>query len=465
MKSVPALMIAGTGSDSGKTTVTLGIICALRERGLKVQPFKVGPDYIDPGHHAAAAGCPSHNLDGWMIPREGNLEIFHRAARGADVAVIEGVMGLFDGLDGTDESGSSAEMAGILKIPVILVVDASAMARSAAAVVRGFSSFEPGLKLDGVVFNGVGGPSHEEMLRAALASRSGIPCVGCLPENTDIHMDDRHLGLVTAAEISLISSLHRELARAAELHLDLDMLLDIAYRAGTPAPPHPPVIFAGEEPECKLPLAVAVDKAFSFYYQANLDLLEHAGAELIPFSPLDDSSLPAGARGLYIGGGYPEVFASRLAENRAMRECIAGEIAKGMPIFAECGGFMYLCRSIVVEDGREYPMVGAIPARAVMSGSLQALGYVQVTTLKESPLGPAGSVLRGHEYRWSRAKLPDEASRAYAVENMLRKSAGLKDGFAAGNIIAGYQHLHFAYQPRVALHFLESMRKKREEKW
>ncbi len=459
MKKVPALMIAGTESNSGKTTITTGIISALRAKGLRVQPFKVGPDYIDPGHHTAAAARPSHNLDGWMIPREANLEIFHRAVETADIAVIEGVMGLFDGLDGTDQSGSSAEMAGILGVPVILVVDASAMARSAAAMVWGFSSFDPALKLGGVIFNGVGGPSHEEILRTALASLGDIPCLGCLPRNRSIHMDDRHLGLVTALETTNISSLHRELARTAELHLDLGVLLDIASRANPPGPPHPPVIFGGEGPQCKVPLAVAMDKAFNFYYQANLDLLEHAGAEIIPFSPLSDSTLPPGTRGLYIGGGYPEVFASDLAENRAMRECISAEIARGMPVFAECGGFMYLCRSIALEDGSEYPMLGVIPARTAMSGSLQSLGYVQVATLKESLLGPAGCVVRGHEYRWSSAEWSDELDRAYAVENILRKTTGMRDGFAKGNIIAGYQHLHFAYRPSVAWNILEIMRK------
>lgn len=463
MKSMPAVMIAGMSSNSGKTTITMGLISALRKKGLRVQPFKVGPDYIDPGHHTAAASRASHNLDGWMISRQANLEIFRRASGTADMAVIEGVMGLFDGLDGRDQSGSSAEMANMLGVPVILTVDASAMGRSAAAAVWGFASFDPALDLAGVIFNNVGGPSHEEILREALASRCDIPCVGCLYRDNSIQMDDRHLGLVTAAEMAGMPRLIDKLAGLVGSRIDVDGIMQIGARAQIPALPQPPLLFEGESLRPKIPVAVAVDKAFNFYYRVNLDLLEHAGAEIIPFSPMEDASMPKEARGLYIGGGYPEVFAAELAENRPMRESVSAAIAGGMPVFAECGGFMYLCESIVTKNGREYPMVAAIPGKTLMTGSLQALGYIQVATAKDSPLGPAGSVLRGHEYRWSRAELPADAEPAYEVQGTLSKKDGVKGGFAVGNIVAGYEHLHFASRPESALHFLESIRKQKEE--
>ncbi len=462
MGRTPAVMIAGTSSDSGKTTITLGIISALVKRGLGVQPFKIGPDYIDPGHHSVAASRASHNLDGWMLSEEANVEIFHRGARTADVAVIEGVMGLFDGLSGTDQSGSSAQMAEILHVPVVLVVDASAMGRSAAAAVWGFESFDPNLELAAVIFNKVGGPRHERILREALASRCDIPCLGCLYTDSGIGMNDRHLGLVTAIETEGRQRLLEELAAKIASCLDLDALMNVAGRSRVPAPAPEPFLFKGERPQKTIPLAVAMDKAFNFYYRVNLDLLEHAGADIIPFSPLEDSALPAGAAGLYIGGGYPELFAAELADNGAMRKSMAREIAGGMPAFAECGGYMYLCESLVAGDGREHTMVGSISGRTVMTASMQALGYLEAATLEDSPLGPAGSRLRGHEYRWSRAELEEDAP-AYEVESTLAEPRFARRGFARGNLIAGYEHLHFASRPDAAYHFLETMRDKKEE--
>ncbi|OFW58991.1 MAG: hypothetical protein A2W01_09990 [Candidatus Solincola sediminis] len=458
-----AVMIAGMSSDSGKTTITLSLISALRKKGLKVQPFKVGPDYIDPGHHSAAASRPSHNLDGWMIPQQANVEIFHRASSTADIAVIEGVMGLFDGLDGRDQSGSSAEMAGMLRVPVILAVDASAMGRSAAAAVWGFSSFDPNLDLAGVIFNNVGGPSHEEILREALTSRCDIPCLGCLYREGSIHIDDRHLGLVTASEMKEAGHIFGRLAELALSRLDLDLLMNIAGQATIPAVSGKERLFKGENIGLKIPLAVAMDKAFNFYYQANLDLLEDAGAEIIPFSPLEETTIPAGVRGLYIGGGYPELFAAELADNRTMRESLRGKIAEGIPVFAECGGFMYLCDSLVAKDGREYPMLGIIPGRTVMTASLQALGYIEAAIANDSPLGAAGLVLRGHEYRWSKAELNRDVKPAYDVSSAPPRVSGTKSGFAERNIIAGYEHLHFASRPEAASKFLETMRKQKEE--
>jgi cobyrinic acid a,c-diamide synthase len=461
MAARPGVLVAATSSDCGKTTVVLGLIAALRRRGMKVQPFKVGPDYIDPGHHSVAASRPSHNLDGWMIPEAANLEIFQRASASADLAVVEGVMGLFDGLNGTDQSGSSAQMAAMLGLPVILVVDARAVGRSAAATVWGFSSFDPDLHISGVIFNNVGGPSHEEILRAALASRCDLPCLGCLGNCGSLHMEDRHLGLVTAAETSGMARLLEDLARVAESRLDLSRIIGIAATSRTPGA-QAASLFPGEPARDRVRLAVAMDKAFTFYYQANLDLLEHAGADIVPFSPLEDTSIPEGAAGLYIGGGYPELFASELAGNRPMLESIASRIARGMPAFAECGGFMYLCQTLKDVDGREHRMVGAITGMTRMTGRLQALGYIELTTLGQSPLGRPGSVMRGHEYRWSKAELAGKRP-AYRVERTLGGGEAIEDGYASGNVIAGYQHIHFASNPASAFSFVESMRNYKEE--
>ena len=310
------LVIAGTQSGVGKTTVTLGLLYALARRGLTVQPFKVGPDFIDPGHHTRAAGRVCRNLDGWMLSREANLALFRRQAREADVAVVEGVMGLFDGYDGASEAGSTAQMAKWLGLPVLLVVDARAMARSAAALVHGFASFDPALNLAGVVFNRVGSPAHLEYLQQAMTSLPGVRCFGGLPRDQELAIPERHLGLATAEDHPLDDAYLDHLADRLETHLDLPGLLAALPRLALPEEPAPAVT----PPLVRL--GVARDRAFCFYYPENLELLASFGAELVPFSPLTDRELPAGLDGIYLGGGYPELYAGQLAANAASsRRC------------------------------------------------------------------------------------------------------------------------------------------------
>ena len=346
------LMIAGSHSGVGKTTISLGLMAAFKKRGLKVQGFKVGPDFIDPGHHSRLLGTPSRNLDGWMLSKEYNLATFSQSMCGKDLGIVEGVMGLFDGYDGRSEAGSSAQMAKWLNCPVILVVDASSMARSIAALVHGFQTFDPDLPVEGVIANRVGSQTHTRFLAEAMESFPNIAFLGGLPRIEEITIPERHLGLITSDEDPYPIGLFDKLAALMEEHLELDKLYELPIcRVKSKNIPLPKVSQSG------LRLGVARDEAFCFYYQDNLDLLAHFGADICFFSPVRDSQLPPDLSGLYLGGGYPELFARELGENRSLKIEILAAAQGGMPIFAECGGFMYLTRSVEVGQ-RDYPMVG-----------------------------------------------------------------------------------------------------------
>ncbi|WP_437876839.1 cobyrinate a,c-diamide synthase [Sorangium sp. So ce513] len=409
-RAIPRLVVAGTASGVGKTTTTVAIARALRARGLRVALFKCGPDYLDPTYHARAVAGTSHNLDGWMMGREAVLSTFAAEAEGADVALIEGVMGLFDGASPTGEEGSTAEIAKWLDAPVALVVDASGMARSVAALVQGFAGFDPGLRVAAVVCNQVGSRGHLDLLRQAQRSP---PVIGGLPREEAHGFPERHLGLRTADEAALPEERFDHWGARAEEWIGLDALLAIAR--GAPALPEA----AGSAPGLVEPaqgapaggasaaarpprarIGVAFDEAFHFYYADNLRRLEAAGAELVRFSPLRDARLPE-VDALYLGGGYPEAHAERLADNAALREEIRAFAGRGGPIYAECGGLMFLTEAIRTLDGRVHPMVGLVPAEAVMCEKLQALGYVEVETQVRTILGGAGLRFRGHQFRYS----------------------------------------------------------------
>lgn len=350
-----AFLICGTHSGCGKTTVSLGLLAALRARGLAVQPFKVGPDFIDPGLHTQIAGSQSRNLDGWMLGRTWSEKLFRRLMAGADAGLIEGVMGLFDGRDGLTESGSSAEMAKWLEVPAVLVVDAKSMARSAAALVYGFVHFDPGLKFAGVIFNRVSGEKHLRYLKEALSSSCPeVAVLGGIPREEAVGIPERHLGLITADEMKLDSAWQLRLAAFLEKHLDIDLLLE-KTRYSMPRAVEPPTGIAMPAPRAILnghtapgppEIAVARDAAFCFYYPDNLELLEQAGARLHFFSPLGGESLPEKCSGAYLGGGYPELFAEAISRNFAFLDSLRGRAAQGMPIYAECGGLMTLGRFI-----------------------------------------------------------------------------------------------------------------------
>uniref|UniRef100_A0A7V4G939 Cobyrinate a,c-diamide synthase n=1 Tax=Desulfobacca acetoxidans TaxID=60893 RepID=A0A7V4G939_9BACT len=449
------LVIAAPHSGAGKTTVTLGLLAACRRRGLSVQPFKVGPDFIDPGHLARVSGRVCRNLDGWLLRREDNLASFARHARDAHLAVVEGVMGLFDGYGGMTEAGSTAQMAKWLGLPVLLVVDARSMARSAAALVHGFATFDPDLPLAGVIFNRVGSPTHLEYLSQALEQAGAVPCFGGLPREAALAIPERHLGLVTTEDHPLGGDYVERLADLMEEHLDLDGLL----AALPPVPLHeeaPPRC-----PPATVRLGVARDRAFCFYYPENLEWLARFGAEIVPFSPLEDRNLPE-VHGLYLGGGYPELFARQLSANFAMRRAVRERAAAGLPIYAECGGLMYLSREIHDLEGRSHPMAGVLPFGVRMFPRLKALGYREVTLTADSLLGPGGTRLKGHEFHYSEIITePPDLPRIYELTPR-RGGPPRQEGYSIHQVLASYVHLHFGSNPEAARHFADRCRRFKE---
>ncbi len=462
---IRALVIAGVSSGVGKTTVTLGLLEAFRRRGLAVQAFKVGPDFIDPGFHTRITGRPSYSLDGWMCPQESVVATVARQAADADLALIEGMMGCFDGLDGKSEEGSTAQIAKWLGAPVILIVDARAMARSAGAVVVGFERFDPGLDVAGVIFDRVAGETHYRWLREALEGTCRSVPLGFLPHRESLTLPERHLGLVTVAEQGLSEAYLDELEGIIEECVDLDRLLSLARSHITPEAERPA---AAGEPESRVPSAripatqikarigVAWDRAFQFYYPANLDLLRAAGAALVFWSPIKDSRLPD-VDALYFGGGYPEVYAGELSSNRAMLGAVREFARSGRPIYAECGGLMYLTEALEAEAGALYPMVGLLPTTVRMTSEL-ICGYTEVEVTQDTPLAPAGAILRGHAFHASRLdEVPASVPRAYTVR-MRRNVVPRAEGYLVGNSLMSYVHVHFESNPQVAEHLVACCR-------
>lgn len=447
--SIPRLVIAAPGTGQGKTTVAAALMRLLRDRGLRVAPFKAGPDYVDPTHHRAAAGRPGRNLDGWLLSPDTLRALFRRAVTGereADVAVVEGMMGLFDGRDAVGEEGSTAQTAKLLAAPVVLVLDVWTMARTAAAVVHGLHRFDPALPLAGVVLNRAAGPGHYALCRDAVEGETGVPVLGWLPPDPEISVPERNLGLVLAGERPM--DLDRLAARAAET-VDVDGLLAVA-RAASPLPDGPDPLPARVR-ERRAVIAVARDAAFDFYYEDNLDLLRGLGAELRFFSPLSDASLPEDAGALLLGGGYPELHAARLAANGEMREAVRRFAASGRPVYAECGGLMYLCEWLVDAEGARHAMAGVVPGASVMGGR-PTLGYREVVALRDSPIAREGETVRGHEFHYSVREPGPAGAAAY------RRPDGETEGVVAGpggNVLASYVHVHFGTAPRAAARLVE----------
>jgi cobyrinic acid a,c-diamide synthase len=442
--------IAGTASGVGKTTLTLGLIGALRRRGLEVQPFKVGPDYIDPSQHAQVAGRPSRTLDSWMLPASGVRELFARAARTADVAIVEGVMGLFDGRTGAGEIGSTAHVAKLLGLPVVLVVDAAKAGRTVAATVAGCRVVDPAVNLIGVVLNNVASDRHAEIGREAIESLAGVPVLGCLPRDPELRQDERYLGLVPAAERRLAPALVERATDHVASHIDLDRLL----ASSTVDPPRAEGtgLFPSEPVPSRVRIALARDEAFNFYYQDSLDLLAAHGAELVPFSPLRDAALPAGIGGVYIGGGFPELFAGALAANLPMLASIREAARDALPIYAECGGLMYLQDALIDADSVEHRMAGLLPGTSSLLGARLALGYREIEARTDTVLTSRGRRLRGHEFHWSRSDAPPAEMAAYTVLDGSERA----EGFARGSVLASYVHLHFATDPTIAPRFVDA---------
>ncbi|GJL57247.1 MAG: cobyrinate a,c-diamide synthase [Nitrospirales bacterium] len=452
----PRLVIAGTHSGVGKTTVTLALLSAFRAQGRTVQPFKVGPDFLDPGHHQLASGRESRNLDGWMLGGVLNQAIFQEAAHGADLSIIEGMMGLFDGSSPVKETGSTAELAHQLNAPILLVVDGSAMARSAAAMVYGYAKFDSSLHVAGVIFNRLTSEGHYLLLKEAVEKETRIPVVGYLRSDPDVSIPDRHLGLRTALEGSG-TEWYAKLGQLASATVDLVRVEQFAQSS-----PEMLITNSGIPAENirrvtrSVRVGVAVDPAFCFYYLENLQLLEKAGAELVRFSPINDPSLPE-VDLVYLGGGYPEIYADCLQRNVTMRQSIQAFAARGGVIYAECGGLMYLAKILRNFDGTLYDMVGVIPAEAAMSRKNLTLGYREMTVTHGGLLGEQGVRIRGHEFHYSTLHPEGDLEYLGYLTDGQGRDRG-RDGIVKGNVIALYTHLHFSSHPHAPLALVEAAR-------
>ncbi|MEU1654600.1 cobyrinate a,c-diamide synthase [Streptomyces griseofuscus] len=455
--STPRLVVAAPSSGSGKTTVATGLMAAFAARGLAVSPHKVGPDYIDPGYHALATGRTGRNLDAYLCGPELVAPLFLHGARGCDIAVVEGVMGLYDGAAGEGELASTAQVAKLLGAPVVLVVDASAQSRSVAALVHGFVSWDPQVRVGGVILNKVGSARHEELLREALDS-VGVPVLGALRRARPVETPSRHLGLVPVAERrALAVSAVSEMAELVSRGCDLPALERLARSAGTvpgdPAPWAPGLspTHDGPSPSAEGPkprVAVAGGPAFTFSYAEHTELLTAAGAEVVTFDPLHDEELPEGTAGLVIGGGFPEVYAAELSANGPLRKAVAELARSGAPVAAECAGLLYLCREL---DGS--PMCGVLDATARMAERL-TLGYRDAVAVGDSVLAAAGTRMRGHEFHRTVVEPGAGAAPAWGIRGRERRV----EGFVQRGVHASYLHTHWASEPGVARRFVERCR-------
>ncbi len=448
----------------------------------------MGPDFIDPGHHTKIAGKTSFNLDSWMLSKAYNTRIFNENTKGADIAVVEGVMGLFDGYDGLSEAGSTAQMAKWLDLPVVLIVSAKGKARSAAAIVKGFEEFDKDLKIAGVIFSKTGSPRHYEYLKKAVEQSCTTKCLGFMPRNESIVMPERHLGLVTSDELNISNKVLSTLTSMVRDHIDIKGLIDNLDSFDTidtscKIEPQKDVHGLEQGPT----IAIARDKAFCFYYQDNIDILKKFGAKIIEFSPLNDDSLPLDIDGIYFGGGYPEVYAKELSQKTELLKEIKNKSIVGMPIYAECGGFMFLCNTLCAMDQvQKYPMSGCFNFNVKMSKRLRSLGYREITLKKDTIIGKKGDVLRGHEFHYSSletknqdtqnqdtqnretqkpetqnlanqkpANQKNDISDVYSVTSRAGQDLTLK-GYQVNNTLGSYLHVHFGSNPECARHFVDT---------
>ena len=448
-----AVIIAGERSGVGKTTITLAILTYLAQKQAKVQAFKIGPDYIDPMFHTRATGRACRNLDPILTSEAYVQHCFYTQSRGAEFVLVEGVMGLFDGLpwQGLGDYASTAHLARLLKLPVILVIDCSRLAGSVAALVAGYRHFDPQVTLAGVILNRVGSSRHLTLLQQALSSHN-LPILGVMYRKDDLTLPSRHLGLIPTDELPCLAQYLQQLAQLAQDSLNWTNLLpllssppasplsDDSFAVGPALPQHPRI-------------GLALDSAFNFYYQDNLDLFQALGAELIPFSPLQDVQLPPDIQGLYLGGGFPEVFAAGLSANRPLRQQLQSLIQQGLPTYAECGGLMYLCQGLVDLQQQPHAMVGVFPVTAHMTSRL-TLGYRQATVQAPPPWLTAGNSIYGHEFHRSLVSAPK--SPLFELRGLLPQDPVQREGWMGPALQASYLHLHFGDKPALLQHFLNS---------
>ncbi|MBE0446612.1 MAG: cobyrinate a,c-diamide synthase [Actinobacteria bacterium] len=451
-KIFPRIVIAGTSSGAGKTTIALAIMAALTRRGLCVQGFKVGPDFIDPGYYGMVTGHIGRNLDTWMIGKEKTIACLLNAAKTADISVIEGVMGFYDGKDGLVE-GSTADTASAIDSPVLVTIDCSKMGSSAGAIALGFLKYDDKADIRGFLLNKIGSDHHEAMAKRAVENATGLPVIGCIKRSAEVTIPERHLGLITQSETGLARSYVDTLSGLAEKYIDLDAIVRISKSAPIPRY-NSNQVFRDIVNASKVRVGVALDRAFSFYYHDNFDLLEAFGAELVFFSPIKDRYLPKGLDGLYIGGGYPEVYARELAANRPLAAEVKQAVEDGIPVYAECGGLMYLSRRIEDFDGYAHDMSGALPIACKMRRR-PVLGYREVRVSADSIVTKKGDTLRGHEFHYSTiTDIGGGLARAYRLPN------ASDEGFIYNNTLASYIHLHFAGRPEFAERFVSLCREK-----
>ena len=463
------LVVAGVRSGVGKTTVATGLMASLTRHGFKVQPFKAGPDYIDPSYHQVACGFPSRNLDTWMLTDQSVLELAQRAGSGSDAAIVEGVMGLYDGRSSLTEEGSTAQLAKLLGAPVVLVVDAAAVARSVAAEVLGYLRFDPEVNIAGVVLSGIAGPGHLEFCQPQIEATTGVPVVGWLPRRKELSQPERHLGLIPAVENAEVREWLDRLVLQVEETMPPESILALAGR-GPDGRSVEPSLYPVEPQPKRATIAVAIDKAFSFYYQDSLDLMEAWGADVAPFSPMGDESIPAGAAGVYLGGGFPELYAAELAGNEGIRNSLGEAARKGIPIYGECGGLMYLGRSLTDPQGVTHDMAGLLPLESSMVESWLTLGYREVEALTDGPLLARGQRVRGHEFHWSiQNGTPTEETALYAIlekgglDKTSPEETRRMEGLRVGSVAGSYVHLHMGTDPSIAPRFVQRCASAREK--
>lgn len=452
---IPRVILGGTSSRAGKTVVSIGLMRALKNRGYRVAPFKTGPDFIDPSYHLFATGRPSRNIDSYMMKKADIAGTFYRNTRDCDIAIIEGTMGLYDSIDGIRETGSTAQVSKLLKTPVILIANIERISRTAAPFVLGYKLFDTDVDIKGVILNRAGSERHAKKATAAVERLARMEVVGIMPRDERIEIPERHLGLIPAYEKKRLERLFDNLAELIEDYVDIDKIIKIANRAKVLRDVKDVAVFSPKE-KIAARLGVIRDKSFSFYYQDNLDAFAAAGAEIRYIDSIKDGKLPE-IDALYIGGGFPEIFAEELEKNASLRSKIYEFCDSGKPVYAECGGLMYLGKSITTKKNMEYEMVGFLPIKTRMFDKFQSLGYVKNETTAKNPISRVGATLKGHEFHYSKIEILKKRGYIYKVKRG-KGIDGSHDGILEKNTLASYMHLHVLSYPPMIRNFLKSTR-------